>query len=181
MKLVIIEGPDGAGKTTLMHKLVEHCARKGTTIVEHHGYEATKELNDDQLFKYYLKQLASPLMEQSVTILDRCWISEVIYGQAYRNTSRISHERMRILDQIAKTVNGIFVHCSAPYDVCSKNLNARRKESWENNEKHHEVWRKYYYWSCVGSLVPMISYDFTCDCGPIERIENFYKAQYGED
>lgn len=74
---VIVEGADGAGKTTLAHAL----ERKGATL-SHSAYEP-----GDDLTPRYLTRLGK--LDGSA-VFDRSFISEFVYGTARRGASRLS-------------------------------------------------------------------------------------------
>lgn len=91
MKLVIVEGPDNVGKTTLINRLIEnssnayyiHCQKPKSkdyikAALEQKAY-FKKILND--IFK--LKKT----LNTELVILDRSWIGEYVYGCKYRNNS----------------------------------------------------------------------------------------------
>lgn len=107
MKHVILEGPDGAGKTTLAQAI---CAR--FRMEYHHEGPPPRE---GALVDHYEKLL---LHSATDTVFDRLYLGELVYGPLLRNHSRLSHADVHRLTMI--TLNGgipIFV-CLPPLETC---------------------------------------------------------------
>lgn len=103
---VVIEGCDGAGKTSLSRAIA---ARFGAVRIH-----STLTPAGTDLVTAYTNLLMTP----GRLVLDRCFLSEAIYGPVYRNHSRLSD--VQLLDLVAKVVhrNGVFVHLTAtPADL----------------------------------------------------------------
>lgn len=119
MKVIIVEGMDNTGKSTMIDRLVEYLARID-------GIDADK--------KIYVKHLVKPDGENDIEratniditnfnlatflinahkenkykyiILDRAWYSEYVYGQLYRN--RQEHEIRKRIQTIEEYLNNYF-------------------------------------------------------------------------
>lgn len=81
--IIVLEGPDGTGKTTLAKKFIECC---GASYL-HLTYRC-KERHD-----LYLKAAFNHCIDKIVStrkpiILDRWWISEMIYAEVFRNGTK---------------------------------------------------------------------------------------------
>lgn len=95
-KLIIIDGMDNTGKTTLINRLTyvlqDQLNMKVHTI---HLQKPPSEIPEDQIAEYsrtyYTTNLVNTLEsfynlgEYDYIILDRGWISEYVYGPMYRN------------------------------------------------------------------------------------------------
>lgn len=78
MACIIIDGPDRQGKTTL----AEAIARQTQAIVLHCGYRFRQNM-----FAYHtavVRQAWQWLQRGRVVVIDRHWLSEVIYADVYR-------------------------------------------------------------------------------------------------
>lgn len=119
MKVIIVEGMDNTGKSTMIDRLVKYLARKD-------GIDADKQI--------YVKHLVKPDGENDIEratniditnfnlatflinahkenkykyiILDRAWYSEYVYGQLYRN--RQEHEIRKRVQNIEEYLNNYF-------------------------------------------------------------------------
>jgi len=119
MKVIIVEGMDNTGKSTMIDRLIKYLARKD-------GIDADKQI--------YVKHLVKPDGENDIEratniditnfnlatflinahkenkykyiILDRAWYSEYVYGQLYRN--RQEHEIRKRVQNIEEYLNNYF-------------------------------------------------------------------------
>lgn len=105
MKHFIIEGPDGAGKTTYAQALCEQFGYE-----YHHEGPPPIGVNT---FTHYLR-----LLERSKpTVFDRLHLGELVYGPLLRGSCGIDYEQCRYLsDKALVTV------CLPPMGVCMKSL-----------------------------------------------------------
>ena len=93
--LIVLEGPDGAGKTTLAKDLMAGFYRKwpsGTFRIEHRG---PLRLNVDPFDEYTLPDY-DPTDMTNLVVCDRWHLSEAVYGPIYRGASRVDlgfHEK----------------------------------------------------------------------------------------
>jgi thymidylate kinase len=110
---VALDGCDGAGKTTLAARLhAEH----GFAIV--HADRTPEHLD---LSQRYHEILAGP----GRIVLDRCFLSELVYGPLYYGRSRLTWDQC--LDLITAVVDraGVFVHVTATPTTIHARLNER--------------------------------------------------------
>jgi thymidylate kinase len=157
-RLVILEGPDGAGKTTLGQEL--H-ARLGVHITNHGPYKG-----EAQIWRHYFESMLPAYSGVRDVILDRCWIAEPIYGKVYRGgLNRIEPWQLRILEYVADNCKLRVVLCLPPVTECIRNFNSRREMEMLDNEaqlvavynEYAEAWKKLSAWAEV------IRYDYTRD------------------
>lgn len=112
-RTIAVDGTDGTGKTTLVDRLrVEH----GFTVVH-----CARTPDDVDLLTRYRQILAvsGPLT------LDRCFLSELVYGPLCRGRSRISWDDALDLTRAVTARQGVFVHLSATADTIRQRLLAR--------------------------------------------------------
>ena len=96
-KLIIVDGMDNTGKSTLIARLTKVLESLGNTIITIHSQKPPKDIAPEDTaayqHKYYLdliNMLATLKSERKYDyiILDRGWISEYVYGPLYRNRSK---------------------------------------------------------------------------------------------
>lgn len=136
-KIIVFEGPDGAGKSTLAKKVAEAL---DATVIHHGPYpEVTDGLD---LARIYRDSMAGP---ESV-VLDRCWISERPYGMFYRNRFRISSQLAMYLEDCAEDSGEAHVYlCLPPWGRVRDNFLARKgAEYLDSLEQLGKVYGWYY-------------------------------------
>lgn len=101
--LVVIDGPDAAGKTTLANYLLGCDANVGYI---HLGYAEGKDLWRMQYFA--LLKAAIRLSQGKLTVIDRHWPSEQIYSRTYRGGSNMTAEA-RGWDRVIRRLCGVYV------------------------------------------------------------------------
>lgn len=141
--VVILEGPDGAGKTTLANYLAQHHG----AVVLHQGYRFR-----NQIFTYHtavLMKAAKLAQEGRLVVLDRLWLSEAIYAQVYRNGSQWPHQG-RLVDRILLSLGALTVFClpgrdgEGPEAAVRRHMeNPGRPELYPKVEQAVEVARLY--------------------------------------
>ena len=103
--MVIVEGIDGVGKTTLVDYIVEQGLEK-----HHFNYD---EKNMD-LYNKYMSVLYSSNLNK---VLDRSFISEMVYGPVIRGKSKLELEQYkRLLLEYKKNGTSI-IYLTAPKEI----------------------------------------------------------------
>ena len=96
-KLIIVDGMDNTGKSTLIARLTKVLESLGNTTITIHSQKPPKDIAPEDTsayqHKYYLdliNMLTTLKSERKYDyiILDRGWISEYVYGPLYRNRSK---------------------------------------------------------------------------------------------
>ena len=96
-KLIIVDGMDNTGKSTLIARLTKVLESLGNTTITIHSQKPPKDIAPEDTsayqHKYYLDLiniLATLKSERKYDyiILDRGWISEYVYGPLYRNRGK---------------------------------------------------------------------------------------------
>ena len=106
--MIIVEGIDGVGKTTLVDYIVEQGLEK-----HHFDYD---EKNMD-LYKKYMRVLNSSNLSK---VLDRSFISEMVYGPVIRGKSKLELEQFkRLLLEYKKSRTSI-IYLTAPKEILLK-------------------------------------------------------------
>ena len=96
-KLIIVDGMDNTGKSTLIARLTKVLESLGNTTITIHLQKPPKDIAPEDTsayqHQYYLdliNMLATLKSERKYDyiILDRGWISEYVYGPLYRNRGK---------------------------------------------------------------------------------------------
>ena len=99
--LVVFEGPDGAGKTTLARRF---CELTGGRYL-HLTYRWP-----EKMFTYHTAALLALSRSNVPVALDRWWPSEAVYASEFRGGSRWPHMG-RFMDRVARSLGVLYVAC----------------------------------------------------------------------
>lgn len=108
--IIIVEGPDGAGKSTLIRNIAQG-ARMSTYT--HFGAPES----DEDAFGYYKKYAAAikQCKPEVINIFDRSWYSDMVYGPIMRSREEMTQEHADMLSSMVVAAGGgIVVYCTAP-------------------------------------------------------------------
>jgi len=128
--IVILEGPDGAGKTTLG----QYMAKSLNGAYLHLSYRWP-----DHMFEYHTAAIRYAIRLANKTkapvIIDRWWPSESLYAAEFRGGSKWPHMG-RMMDRIARKHAAMYVYC-LPMDLVAyekrfEKLRAERKEMYDS-------------------------------------------------
>lgn len=121
MRHVIIEGPDGAGKTALARTL---CQSLGMQY--HHEGPPPPGVNRCEHYQMTLLSTDHP------TVFDRFHLGELVYGPLLRGGTNLTAEEVDTINQTFKDMGGTMVCCLPPWETCI--ANNRRKEELIKDE-----------------------------------------------
>lgn len=127
MSLIIFEGPDGAGKTTLADAWQRRLTNR-IDIVQRRNHGPY--LGEVDIAGHYLDDLVLALMLRNAPgamFMDRSWISEAIYGPVARQCNRIGVPQRRALERVALGACAQVVLCLPPYERCKAAYLARKE------------------------------------------------------
>jgi len=162
-KVIMVEGPDGGGKSTLISKIHRDGVDNGDLIF-HNGLYPTP----DDAYSSYLGQLNA--FEEGACdrlILDRSVISQMIYGAVMRNEP-LNYEMTDKIQAKFLQLNGIIILCLPPLKVCMQNWRARNAQNKEYVTKSKKMIQIYGLYSAVSEAFNLIKYDYTTDEVPNE-------------
>ena len=132
---IIIEGPDGAGKSTLAKSLAD---RLDMNILK-------MTANGGQSVPEYLQKLAC-----DGVVIDRCWVSEQIYSDLFGREPRIGNDDAEALTESCGLVGIPIIVLLPPLHVVIGRLNARGDEYADVVCPNiTEIYRRYEEWAEV--------------------------------
>jgi thymidylate kinase len=160
--ILILEGPDGAGKTTLAETLRQRFQGNGMVhIVKHGPYTGVES---EHLCRIYFRAMSPALTFDDTVIMDRSWISEPIYGEVYRNgQNRIDLPRKRMLERVALSRGAVVIHCQPDFETCAETFEKRPDEEYlDDISQLEQVYEEYEALPLITNL-PTVRYDYTRD------------------
>lgn len=106
--IVVLDGPDAAGKTTLAESII---AMLGS---EHCDYQHLTYIKDDREmwqanYDAYARAIAA-MRQGKFAIIDRGWISENVYSRVYRGGSGMPYD-VRCFDRLLMRHGALYVMC----------------------------------------------------------------------
>lgn len=134
--ILIIEGPDGAGKTRLAQSI------KGARY--HH--EGPPPPGEHSLLAYYLGIIDQKVQQSPIWapfVFDRLAMGEAVYGPILRGGSRITDDELRRFFKATRELRAFHVLCLPPFKTCRANWEARRKRNQELITDHSAFERAY--------------------------------------
>jgi thymidylate kinase len=102
--IIIIEGPDGSGKTRLAEQLSKQTGYK----IRHRSKPETEEERTKMMDDYLVD-----IRSNKNIIWDRSFYSEMVYGNVMRDKSYINWTQMLQLETELANVGAIIIHCTA--------------------------------------------------------------------
>lgn len=135
-QVLILEGPDGAGKTTLARKIADETG----AVVWHEGPPPPGR---DQL-QHYASEILRALRAKRPVIFDRCHLGEYVYGPVARGEDTLTSWGVRLLKRLLRANNILCMICLPEYETCLRNWKRRQGEEYLKNEaRFHEVYYRY--------------------------------------
>jgi thymidylate kinase len=146
--IIVFEGPDGAGKTSLAQEMTKLLGARYIHLV----YRFRDRMH---LYHYAAIRLAAHLSQHQPVIIDRWWPSEIVYADAYRGGSKFA-KYFTLLEHVANKMGVTYVFC-LPVDKRGyldhyDKLRATRSEAElkrdpiEGVEKVYDQYAEFYSW-----------------------------------
>lgn len=164
--MIIIEGPDGAGKTTLCQKIAEDF---GLEICD---WKAEMGLSRDEMKIHPVRRYYHALSEEfrmtvdqtaleNPLIHDRLYFSSLVYGPILEGTIQMSEEDRRTIARILIALACPIILCLPPKEVVLKNVHGGDYQM-EGVKEHTEDIYDLYPKVVRGDAYPFVMYyDYT--------------------
>jgi len=101
--LILLEGPDGSGKTTLAKQLAKQTGYKQVCF----SYPKSEQEKAEMLSMY-----EKVIKSAGNVIIDRCWYSEMVYGPILRKENNISFPQMYTLERLLAKKGAMIIYCT---------------------------------------------------------------------
>lgn len=132
-RIIILEGPDGGGKTTFAKELVEHWSMLGEKLAT---YDHGPYKGETQIWKHYFDSMLPAYADDSDVLLDRCWLAEPVYGRVMRGgMNRLQFWQERILQHVAASCQTTVVYCMPGIEACLASFARRRAQEYPDSEQ----------------------------------------------
>ncbi len=151
-RLTIFEGPDGGGKSTA----AQEYARATHAAYIHHGPYADR----DVIAPLYAESMLAAVRGERGVVLDRCWLSEPFYGEAFRQgEDRVGRPAARMLERLALRCGAVVVRCQPPWEVVRANFLRRKELEYLDDESQlAHVYERY---ATLRTALPEVLFDYT--------------------
>jgi len=95
MKKIILEGPDLAGKTTLINELLKIKKFNNSLVIKNNFIPKNYEEHTKLMDKYFeLLVFSNKLFSYNYIFFDRLFLSEIVYGKLLRNYNCSNEEKL---------------------------------------------------------------------------------------
>lgn len=149
--IIIIEGPDGSGKTTLARQLA---SQTGWPIL----HRSAPKNAEDKLRMF--EQYKDIIRDSKDVIFDRCWYSEMAYGPTMRDETCIGYPDMFELER-ALTKNGaIIIYCTDDPEILWSRCQRRGEDYVLHKADFVDICEAYDEIMNVPHLIPVVKYGY---------------------
>ena len=153
-ELILLEGPDGGGKTTLG----QHFEELGYMYIHFGPMLKVKK----SLARMYIDAMLPALLGLKNVVMDRSWLSEPIYSKVFRDgKERLKPADYRMLTRVAMRCRTKVVYCLPSEDQCLKTFRSRKGEEYLDRED--QLKRVYQLYSDQNPNLPFARYNFQED------------------
>lgn len=156
-QVIILEGPDGGGKTILAQSLVEKYGFK----YEHEG-PPEPSWSSDCLFRHYVMTLYKAQHSRQPVVLDRHYLGETIYGPVMRDRSLLTDNQVTLIERIVRAGGTRVVLCLPHWDNVLRNWLAKKGQDYvDKSERLHTIYKMYHAEAIDGHDGLLERYDYT--------------------
>lgn len=154
-KLTIFEGPDGGGKSTAAQAFAQ---ATGARYVHCTSLPRVSR----NLARMYVEAMLPALLGYQDVVLDRCWLSELPYGVAFREGRiRLTSASRRMLERLAMRCGAVVVRCQPEWETVKANYLSRKHiEMLDHDSQLKTVYDLY---AEQVTDLPELIYDYTKD------------------
>lgn len=146
--IILIEGIDGAGKTTLAKRLERQTGW-------YYMGRSHKTDGKTDLYEFY----KSLIKNHKSLILDRCWYSEMVYGPIFREHSKIDFYQMYELERLLEKGNALLIHCVGKEQTLWDRCQRRGEDFVTNRQAYHAIYKGFNKLMAIPHLIPVLNYE----------------------
>ena len=171
--IIIMEGPDGAGKTTACKRL----SNLLSCHVRHFSYPRD-EREGQNMYTMYRDLIREHLLGK-IEIWDRAWYSDICYGPIMRNKRYISINDSLRLERLLQGVGAMVIYCTGnKYDMYKK-AKERGEDYVTNFETYELIYNEYRnLFNYEAHLVPVKTLEIIGNALWEEQLLNHIKGQH---
>lgn len=136
-EVIILEGPDGAGKTTLAEGLIKQGFR-----YEHSGVPK-KSWTSTDLFRHYVGTLRKAQLRKEPVVYDRHYLGETVYGPICRDRSLLSRGQVILLERLVRAGGSRVVVCLPSYLTVVQNWMNKKDDYVQQAERLSAIYDAY--------------------------------------
>ncbi len=155
--LILLEGPDAAGKTTLAETILKRVPEDKRSYIHLTYIKDNREMWREQYLTLYRASLE--VSAGKLVVIDRHWISENFYSDVYRDGTKLRAET-RAWDRVLRKMAAITVLC-APDPGSAVVRHARslqeREEMYESDDRIYQVAQLYRALACGNPNAPHVN------------------------
>lgn len=132
--IIILEGPDGAGKTMLADKI-----HKQTGYMMLHRSQPKTDEDKARMMDEYMQVIKAG----KNCIMDRSWYSEMVYGPVMRGASVIDYPQMYDLEKQLAKCGGLIIYCTGPLQDLWKRCLSRGEDYIVDKDIYRRIYTGY--------------------------------------
>lgn len=104
--VILLEGPDACGKTTLAQHFVDNYGA-------HYIHSTWSPILETRMEQYldYAMDIAYLVSQNQLVVLDRHWLSELVYTDVFREDAKRAEWHTRVHTTFIQLLNGIVIFC----------------------------------------------------------------------
>lgn len=153
--IIIIEGPDCAGKTTLAEMLVDELGAD----YHHQGpYEGNPMWESIELIESWKEGGSSPNL-----VLDRFHLGERVYGPIYRDEDKLGQTRQRMLERYLLGESAMLIKALPPEGKALELFRERTDDEMFGDDGEQAYLKQHWLFQAVPSYLPTIHFSFVVD------------------
>lgn len=174
--MIIVEGPDGAGKTTLCLKLEKQFAEQGVELM---NWEKTlgvsrDDLKEDPARRYYLslREAFGPC----IFIHDRLYFSSLVYGPLMQGNIQMSEEDRKTIARAILSLACPIIVCMPPKAVVVENVRGEGHQMEGVSGIIEDIYDGYLELFSKSNFPFVMYYDYTGSGTPAAASDHSYEA-----
>jgi thymidylate kinase len=169
-RVVILEGPDGGGKTTLAKRLINEGFE--------YRHEGPPPPEMDRV-AHYLRILHDSVESGKNIVHDRLWLGERIYGPIARGVDKLGDEGQRLFERLHRSKSIHQYICTPNIGAARANYRIKISEAddfLKSTEKWEKVYTNYVSWLKSNPVMAQL-YDYTLDSNHDRIVSEIFSFQ----